>query len=61
MGKRRIIKHLWRTKIGFRKYECEKCKCQKYWDPAFGKIIFVDRFGKIHYRMPDCVLATESV
>lgn len=61
MSRKKPFNHLWRTKNGFRRYECEKCHCVKYWDPGFGKIIFVDRYGVLHHRTPDCVLATESV
>jgi len=52
------IKHKW-TKVEDRKlkhYKCERCNAEKWWDDGFGKLIYQDRFGKTHYRAPECVL-----
>jgi hypothetical protein len=58
LGEDHTIKHKW-NKVDSRKlkhHKCERCKCEKWWDNGFGKLIYQDRFGKTHYKAPDCVL-----
>jgi hypothetical protein len=47
-------KHRWRSKRGFRKYECDKCLCKKWWDPGFKRIMFMTPSGIITYNTPEC-------
>ena len=55
----KTIKHKWNKTDNQRKlkhYKCERCKAEKWWDPGFARLIYQDRFGKQHYRAPECVL-----
>lgn len=33
-----------------------KCKAEKWYDMEREQTTYMDRFGKTHYRAPDCVL-----
>ena len=58
------IKHTWKKIENSRKLqhaECIRCKSQKWWDDRFGKLIYVDRFGKTHYRAPDCAYPNTKI
>ena len=35
---------------------CSKCKCVKYYDVIFDQTVYIDRFGKLYFRAPSCVL-----
>ena len=58
-SKRRTLNHRW-TKLNDPKKLnhsiCERCHCESYYDPYFAKTIFTDRFGKIYYKRPECIL-----
>jgi hypothetical protein len=59
--RKKILKHKWNPSPVIRQGElsrkvCEKCKCEKYFDLEFGQTVYMDRFGKIVFRAPDCVL-----
>lgn len=58
MDEGKLIHHVW-NKIHDNKLKhakCERCRCEKYYDDRFGKVIFVDRHGKTHHGTPECVL-----
>ena len=38
------------------RFGCLRCLCEKGFSISFGRLIYIDRFGKIHYRAPDCIL-----
>jgi hypothetical protein len=50
----RINKHKWIPQPGFRTWRCAYCKCERYWDKVWQKIIFV-KFGKTYFTTPECV------
>lgn len=53
------IKHKWNKVEDSRKlkhYKCDRCKSEKWWDPGFQRLMYQDRFGRDHYRAPECVL-----
>ena len=59
LGEGKLIHHKWNKTDDQRKlkhYKCERCKAEKWRDQGFGKLIYQDRFGKTHYRAPECVL-----
>jgi hypothetical protein len=59
LGEGKLIHHKWNKTDDQRKlkhYKCERCHAEKWWDSGFGKLIYQDRFGKTHYRAPECVL-----
>jgi hypothetical protein len=55
----KAIHHVW-NKITdqhrLKHAKCERCKCQKWWDAGFKRLIYIDRFGNLHYKTPSCVL-----
>ena len=54
-----LLKHSWNKVENSRKLKhmkCKKCNCEKWWDQGFGQLMYQDRFGKVHYRAPKCVL-----
>jgi hypothetical protein len=54
----KLIHHHWQ-KVEDKKLKhkvCTECKCEKFYDEGFGQLIFIDRFGKMFYRTPSCVL-----
>lgn len=55
----KLIHHKW-NKINDNKLKhakCERCECEKYYEDRFGKVIFVDRFGKTYpHSTPPCVI-----
>jgi hypothetical protein len=56
---RKLIRHTWNKHFGTGKLKhatCPRCLCEKYFSPSFGQLIYVDRFGKTHYKTPSCVL-----
>jgi hypothetical protein len=59
--KTKLLKHKWIGYSGYdtkllRRMSCTKCYCEKGYSPAFGCVIYVDRFGKMSYRSPECVM-----
>lgn len=55
----KILRHKWRRIDPSRKlkhFECMKCKAEKWYDMEREQTTYMDRFGKTHYRAPDCVL-----
>jgi hypothetical protein len=52
------IKHKWLRVIDnkLQHAKCERCKAEKWWDNGYQQLIYQDRFGKPHYRAPECVL-----
>lgn len=62
MGK--IVRHSWGFPLQGSKipqYICSKCLCKKGYSPSFGRVIYIDRFGKIYYRTPSCVLPNTKI
>jgi hypothetical protein len=59
INENKLIHHVW-NKIHDNKLKhakCTRCNCEKYYDDRWGKVIFIDRFGKTHHhKTPDCVL-----
>jgi hypothetical protein len=56
---RKLIRHKWDhlTDTGRLKHcKCVRCTCEKYFDDRFNCLVFIDRFSKIHFHTPDCVL-----
>ena len=54
-----IIRHKWNkiTGSGMLKHsECEKCKCQRYYDLMYGQTVYINRFGKTLLHNPGCVI-----
>jgi hypothetical protein len=55
----KLIKHKW-TPIKDNKLKhakCEHCKCERHFDDRWGKVVYTDRFGKLHpHNRPECVL-----
>ena len=54
-------RHSWEPIKGSTKLkhaECMYCQLQKWWDKGFGKLIYMDKYGKIHYRTPSCTHIT---
>lgn len=33
---------------------CPKCGCEKYFDLSLDQTVYMDRFGHLLYRAPDC-------
>jgi len=56
--KTKLLRHKWWEIQGTtpQQYECGKCLCKKGYSHAFGQLIYYDRFGKLHFRAPECVL-----
>lgn len=55
----KLIRHKWnkvQPSKKFRHYRCERCDAEKWYEDSEGKIMFMDRFGMMHHRTPDCVL-----
>jgi hypothetical protein len=57
----KALKHSWinsgiiqKNKLNHK--TCIKCKCQKYYDIDFDQTVYVDRFGKLYFCAPNCVL-----
>jgi hypothetical protein len=64
LGEDHTIKHKWNKTDNQRKlkhFKCERCKAEKWWDPGFAKLIYQDRFGKQHYRSPECELPNSKI
>lgn len=57
---KKLIRHKWIEVAGTygktQQYECIRCLCKKKYWFSFGQVMYTDRFGKIHYRAPECVL-----
>ena len=54
---KKLIKHKWKDNDTVaRGKQCERCLCLKYYDYAFVRMMYMDRFGITHYRAPECVL-----
>jgi 8-oxo-dGTP pyrophosphatase MutT (NUDIX family) len=63
LGEGKLIHHKW-SKVDDKKikhHKCERCKAEKWWDSGFGKLIYQDRFGKTHYRAPECELPNRKL
>lgn len=57
MGK--LIRHKWKKVEVTHKVKheiCTRCECETYIDDWTGNMIYIDRFGKMRYRTPECVL-----
>jgi len=58
---KKILNHLWVSSGVILKEKlnhkiCSKCKCTKYYDTIFDQTVYIDRFGKLYFRAPSCVL-----
>jgi hypothetical protein len=53
--RKHLIHHTW-TKETFEIYRCSRCYAMKVRDWSFGKVVFYDRFGKLHPTTPNCEL-----
>ena len=54
----KAVKHEWDKVKNSKKLkhkECRHCHLQKWWDPGFGRLIYVDTRGNIYYRTPSCI------
>lgn len=55
----KLIRHKWNdvipTKL-LKHKKCERCNCEKYYSLPFGQVMYEDRFGKLWFRAPECVL-----
>lgn len=55
----KLIHHTWEpvepTRL-LKHKRCTRCNCEKYYSAGYGRLIYQDRFGRIHYRTPSCVL-----
>lgn len=57
----KALKHVWKNsgvvlKNKLNHKTCIKCNCTKYYDMDFDQTVYMDRFGKLHFLAPDCVL-----
>lgn len=57
----KILKHTWIPSTRYEKGKishkiCTKCKCEKYYSMEADQTVYMDRFGKLYYRAPSCVL-----
>ena len=55
---KRTSKHSWKRQEGTGKLKhkkCEKCGCEQYYDPGFGRVVFSTKFG-VYFRTPPCNL-----
>jgi len=52
----KLITHKWKDNNIPNVKQCERCLCLKYYVYAFRRMMYMDRFGKTHYRAPECVL-----
>jgi hypothetical protein len=55
----KLIHHTWEKVVNTKKLkhkQCTRCECQQFYDEGFGQVMFQDRFGKIFYKRPKCVL-----
>jgi len=57
----KTIRHKWDKLPGLKHAECPKCKCVKKFDTILGRVVFTDRFGKIYFVIPDCVMANTLI
>ena len=53
---KKTIRHSWSLNKGFKTAMCSKCGATKVFSNGFGRQVFFDRFGKLHYNTPECVL-----
>ena len=42
---KKLIRHSWIEREGFRVYQCEHCGVERYWNSSFQRLIF--RWGKL--------------
>ena len=58
--KTKLLRHRWSPNAGTygktQRYDCIRCMCTKGYSFAFNQIVYTDRFGKLHFRAPECVL-----
>jgi hypothetical protein len=52
----KTIHHVWSKRPGFRHHKCERCGAIRNYDASFARLMYTDRFGKISYNTPICVL-----
>jgi len=56
----KLIHHTWERTTqttDFNRHRlCPTCKCEKFYSAGHKKLVYIDRFGKMHYRAPSCVL-----
>lgn len=61
---RKTIKHDW-IKITdtnkFKHVRCKKCNCEGYYDHPFHCFVYYDRFGKMSFKQPSCVLPNTKI
>lgn len=55
------IKHTWIPSPRYEKGKishkmCIRCKCEKYYSMEIQRTVYLDRFGRLLYRAPSCVL-----
>ena len=61
---RKLIHHTWEHLTDTNKFKhvrCTRCHCEGYYDPAFHCYVYYDRFGKMSFQRPDCVLPNTKI
>lgn len=56
---KKTITHSWKDVTPTKRLKhkkCIRCLCETYFCPDFRCIVFIDRFGKIHFTRSSCVL-----
>ena len=56
---KRTIHHSWEYVVPtqlLKHMKCSRCNCEKFYTAGYRQVMFQDRFGKVHYRVPNCVL-----
>jgi hypothetical protein len=52
---RKLIHHTW-INLGFKRFQCSTCLCEKHYNDRLGVMMYRDRFDHILYRAPSCEL-----
>ncbi len=58
------IKHTWSKITGsglLQHRECNACKCQRYYDMGFLKLVYIDRHGRTKFNRPECIFMNEKL
>jgi hypothetical protein len=58
---KKLLRHSWKNSEMILKEKlnhktCTRCNCVKYYDTIFDQTVYIDRFGKLYFRSPSCVL-----
>jgi hypothetical protein len=52
----KTIHHTWVKQDGFKHSKCSRCNCTKKWSEGWQRLIYIDRFDKLHLTTPSCIL-----